>query len=107
MLSLLYDICLIVICSADPSNVKHILATDFESFGKGAKFHAMLETFLGSGIFTTDGDLWKSHRAIARPFFSSEHVANLECFEKQVDNTIGIMMECATKQESFDVQASH
>ncbi|KIJ25685.1 hypothetical protein M422DRAFT_236883 [Sphaerobolus stellatus SS14] len=92
------------IITVDPSNVKHMLANDFESFGKGAKFHTMLETFLGSGIFTTDGDVWKMHRAIARPFFSAERVTDFECFERHTSRALDIMSEYGRNGETFDLQ---
>ncbi|CAE7107490.1 unnamed protein product [Rhizoctonia solani] len=47
------------VVTVDPSNVKHIIATSFNQFEKGEKFHDMLEGFLGTGIFNSDGDTWK------------------------------------------------
>ncbi|CAE6470356.1 unnamed protein product [Rhizoctonia solani] len=47
------------IVTVDPSNVKSIIATSFNQFEKGEKFHDMLEGFLGTGIFNSDGETWR------------------------------------------------
>ncbi len=36
---------------------------------------------LGNGIFNRDGDIWKAHRAMARPFFQRERVTDFKNFE--------------------------
>lgn len=37
-------------------NVKTILATNFDGFQKGPTLHQCFETFLGDGIFNSDGE---------------------------------------------------
>lgn len=44
-----------LILTADPENLKAILATQFKDFGKGEQFRQDWHRFLGDGIFTTDG----------------------------------------------------
>lgn len=39
--------------TADPENIKAILATQFSDFGKGELFHRDWKEFLGDGIFAT------------------------------------------------------
>lgn len=34
----------------------------------------MFDLFLGQGIFTTDGDQWRQHRQLLKPFFSRERI---------------------------------
>ncbi|KAF8514030.1 cytochrome P450 [Gautieria morchelliformis] len=92
------------IITADPANVKHILANNFESFAKGAKFREMFDTFLGRGIFTTDGDTWKYHRSMARPFFTTERVSDFDCFERHSSEALRIMSEHADRNQPLDVQ---
>ncbi|ELU45133.1 cytochrome P450 domain-containing protein [Rhizoctonia solani AG-1 IA] len=48
-----------MIVTIDHDVIKFILATGFNSFGKGPKQQARLEGLLGDGIFNRDGDLWK------------------------------------------------
>lgn len=44
-----------VVLTADPENIKAILATQFKEYGKGEEFRKDWHAFLGNGIFTTDG----------------------------------------------------
>ena len=39
-----------VIMTADPENIKAILATQFKDYGKGEQFHKDFESFLGDGM---------------------------------------------------------
>jgi len=36
-----------------------ILATDFDNFEKGWKFRWYAHSVLGTGVFNSDGDMWK------------------------------------------------
>ncbi len=52
------------------ANVKHVLKDNFANYEKGANVKDALSEFLGDGIFTTDGALWKHHRKVASHMFS-------------------------------------
>jgi cytochrome P450 len=71
-----------VILTADPENIKAILATQFKEYGKGEEFRMDWHTFLGNGIFTTDGQLWHNSRQLIRPQFVKDRVSDIETFEK-------------------------
>ncbi|KAF2195748.1 cytochrome P450 52A11 [Zopfia rhizophila CBS 207.26] len=73
-----------VILTADPENVKAILATQFKDFGKGEKFRVDWHPFLGNGIFTTDGALWHNSRQLIRPQFIKDRLSDLDIFEEHV-----------------------
>lgn len=66
----------------DPENIKAVLATQFEDFGKAEQFHTDWEPFLGDSIFATDGEQWNSGRKLFRPQFSRQRVSDLDCFER-------------------------
>lgn len=70
--------------TADPENIKAILATQFTDYGKGAPFHREWSDFLGDSIFTTDLDAWHSSRQLIRPQFIKDRVSDLEVFEEHV-----------------------
>ena len=72
------------IFTADPDNMRAILATQFEDFGKGEQFHELWKPFLGDSIFVTDGQQWHDSRQLIRPQFVKTRVADLEIFEKHV-----------------------
>ncbi|KAJ2975658.1 hypothetical protein NQ176_g5395 [Zarea fungicola] len=73
-----------IVITADPENIKAILATQFVDFGKGEPFHRDWQDFLGDSIFTTDGEMWHNSRQLIRPQFTRDRVSDLECFEKHM-----------------------
>lgn len=79
------------IFTADPENIKAILATQFQDYGKGKPFHEDWKDFLGDSIFTTDGEEWHSSRNLIRPQFVKTRVSDLEIFEKHVSKLITLM----------------
>lgn len=70
-----------VVFTADPENIKAILATQFNDYGKGPRFHQDFEEFLGDGIFSTDHEKWHQSRQLIRPQFIKDRVSDLETFE--------------------------
>ena len=90
------------IFTADPENIKAILATQFQDFGKGRQFHEDWKPFLGDSIFTTDGQQWHDSRQLIRPQFVKNRVADLEIFEKHVER---LMNKIGGHGEEVDVAA--
>jgi cytochrome P450 len=72
------------IFTADPENIKAILATQFADYGKGKPFHDVWKEFLGDSIFATDGQLWSNSRKLIRPHFNRDRVSDLECIEERI-----------------------
>jgi cytochrome P450 len=68
----------------DPENIKAILATQFNDFGKGERFHHQWKEFLGDSIFATDGQMWHNSRQLIRPQFLKERIADLHTFERHI-----------------------
>ncbi|CAE6436778.1 unnamed protein product [Rhizoctonia solani] len=48
-----------MVITIDHDVIKYMLATGFNSFGKGRILQDRFESLLGDGIFNRDGDLWK------------------------------------------------
>ncbi|KAG2139717.1 cytochrome P450 [Suillus clintonianus] len=76
------------ILTAEPEHVKAVLSTQFNSFQKGAVSFDQFESLLGSGVFNSDGDVWKFHRSMTRPFFSKDRVSDFDIFENHADDAI-------------------
>ncbi|KAK4697808.1 hypothetical protein P7C71_g316, partial [Lecanoromycetidae sp. Uapishka_2] len=76
------------IFTADPENIKAILATQFQDYGKGEPFHKDWNDFLGDSIFTTDGEQWHNSRQLIRPQFVKNRVQDLDIFEKHVQHLL-------------------
>ncbi|KAI8993079.1 cytochrome P450 [Trametes punicea] len=66
----------------EPEHVKAILSTDFGSYAKGVNFRDQMRSLLGEGVFNADGELWKFHRSIARPFFSKDRISHFDIFDR-------------------------
>jgi cytochrome P450 len=75
----------------DAANIKALLATQFEDYGKGKRFHDDWEPFLGDGIFTADAEAWRTSRQLIRTQFLKERVSDLGIFEKHTQILIGII----------------
>ncbi|KIM86354.1 hypothetical protein PILCRDRAFT_816295 [Piloderma croceum F 1598] len=82
-----------IIFTYEPEHVKTILATDFPNYIKGEKFSSPVHSVLGTGVFNSDGDMWKFHRSMTRPFFSRDRISDFENFERHADVAIGKMKE--------------
>ncbi|KAJ7292238.1 cytochrome P450 [Mycena rebaudengoi] len=76
------------IFTSEPENIKRILATEFNSFEKGPEFRDLLEPLLGTGVFAADGDMWKFHRFMTRPFFHRERISDFDLFDRHAENAI-------------------
>ena len=72
------------ILTGDPENIKAILATQFQDYGKGEPFHKDWHDFLGDSIFVTDLDQWHASRQLIRPQFIKDRVSDLNVFERHV-----------------------
>ncbi|CDO75353.1 hypothetical protein BN946_scf184966.g21 [Trametes cinnabarina] len=68
--------------TSEPEHVKAILATDFGSFEKGPGFRDQMKSLLGVGVFNADGEMWKFHRSMARPFFSKDRISHFDIFDR-------------------------
>lgn len=79
------------IFTADPENIKAILAAQFDDYGKGETFHNDWKDFLGDSIFTTDGEEWRKNRSLIRPQFVKARLSDLDIFEKHVNILMGMM----------------
>lgn len=64
------------ICTANPTNVQHLLRSNFTNFVKGDRFYSVLHDLLGDGIFNVDGHLWSSQRKIASYEFNTRSLKN-------------------------------
>ena len=90
------------IFTADPENIKAVLATQFEDYGKGETFHEDWKDFLGDSIFTTDGEEWKNSRNLIRPQFVKSRVSDLDVFERHVNT---LLRQIGGQGQQVDISA--
>lgn len=76
------------IVTVEPDHVKCILATQFEYFDKGPVTNSQFSSLLGTGVFNADGDMWKFHRTMTRPFFRRDRITHFDIFDRHADDAL-------------------
>ncbi|KAI6151601.1 cytochrome P450 [Pisolithus tinctorius] len=76
------------IFTTEPEHIKAVLSTQFNSFEKGPVFWDQVSALLGTGVFNSDGEIWKFHRSMTRPFFSKDRISHFDIFEKHADDAL-------------------
>ncbi|KAK0472809.1 cytochrome P450 [Armillaria novae-zelandiae] len=74
--------------TTEPEHIKAILATQFRDFEKGSFVFNAMKALFGVGVFSTDGEMWKFHRTMTRPFFNKERISDFDNFERHAVSTI-------------------
>ncbi|KAJ7048749.1 cytochrome P450 monooxygenase pc-1 [Mycena amicta] len=87
-----------------PEHIKHILATGFTHFEKGKRFQAEMDSVLGSGVFNSDGEMWKFHRAMTRPFFSKDKISHFDIFDQHADTVVKLLRSRTRAGYAVDFQ---
>ncbi|EMD35976.1 hypothetical protein CERSUDRAFT_115922 [Gelatoporia subvermispora B] len=93
-----------MIITMDSEQSKYILATGFNHFWRGRRQKERFENFLGEGIFNRDDQVWKTHRALARPFFARDRITDFETFQKYTNKTVAIMSSLSSSHKPIEVQ---
>ncbi|KAI0090121.1 cytochrome P450 monooxygenase pc-3 [Irpex rosettiformis] len=76
------------IVTSDVNITKTVLATDFPNYVKGETFNQYMKSVLGTGVFNSDGDMWKFHRTMTRPFFTKDRISHFDLFDRHADHAI-------------------
>ncbi|TDL15133.1 hypothetical protein BD410DRAFT_809190 [Rickenella mellea] len=95
------------IITTEPAHIKAMLATSFPSFEKGSKFQHQAQSVLGTGVFNSDGEMWKFHRTMMRPFFSRDRISHFDIFERHAEEVVGLMKERGRVGGAVDMQISY
>ncbi|KAH9950984.1 cytochrome P450 [Amylocystis lapponica] len=90
--------------TCDVNIIKSVLATNFQNFVKGDRFQKITNTVLGSGVFNSDGDMWKFHRSMTRPFFSKDRISHFDLFDRHAEDAITKMAERFRTGQAVDFQ---
>ncbi|TVY12831.1 Cytochrome P450 monooxygenase fsdH [Lachnellula arida] len=75
------------IWTVEPENIKAVLTTKFKDFSLGNR-PAVMGPLLGRGVFVTDGEEWSHSRALLRPNFAKEQVADLSMIERHMQQML-------------------
>ncbi|RXW15330.1 hypothetical protein EST38_g10518 [Candolleomyces aberdarensis] len=90
--------------TTEPDHIKAVLATQFESFEKGPVFQHQMKGLLGSGVFNSDGEMWKFHRAMTRPFFSKDRISHFDIFDRHAADALKQLKERLREGYPVDIQ---
>lgn len=76
-----------IVMTNEPENIKAILSSDFESWKIGGLRQKVPIMAIGpKGIFSVNGKEWHDARAMIRPSFVRNQIADLECTDRHVEN---------------------
>ncbi|TFK68747.1 cytochrome P450 [Pluteus cervinus] len=87
-----------------PEYTKLILSTGFENYVKGERFQEALGAVLGTGVFNSDGDMWKFHRSMTRPFFNRDRVTHFHLFDRYAEKVLKKIRERMEAGMAIDFQ---
>ncbi|KAJ7969963.1 Cytochrome P450 [Quillaja saponaria] len=89
------------ICTANPTNIQHLLQSNFSNYVKGSRFHDVLHELLGDGIFNVDGNLWTVQRKIASHDFNTKSLRNFisDTVESGISNRLLPYLSAASLAE--------
>jgi cytochrome P450 len=62
-------------CVFHPDGVKAVLGGPREGFTKGNRFYRTMAESFGSGLLTSEGDLWQRQRRLIQPLFTRRQIA--------------------------------
>jgi cytochrome P450 len=67
-----------------PDHVKHVLVDNVKNYTR-KKTYTIFEEMLGTGLITSEGEVWRQRRRISQPSFSKQ---SLNLLIKDIDSTI-------------------
>lgn len=70
----------------------------------GPQFRSTFDSLLGTGIFNSDGDAWKMHRSMTRPFFTRDRITDFNIFDHHSEALIKKIREESDAGVAFDFQ---
>ncbi|KAK4133345.1 glycoside hydrolase family 76 protein [Trichocladium antarcticum] len=91
-----------VLMTNEVENIKAILGTSMEDWPiAGPRLLATLPVLGPDSIFTSNGQAWHKARAMLRPSFVRDQVADLKCFDRHIRNLLAAIPADNT---TFDIQ---
>ncbi|KAJ9105434.1 hypothetical protein QFC21_001805 [Naganishia friedmannii] len=97
------------VITTSPEHVSQMLTSSFLAFDKGAKWKERVYEMMGDGVFSSDGSLWKYHRATIRPFFGHSRAPLEEILEPHTSKFVTVLenlgsLSNGSSPRAFDVQ---
>ncbi|KAF8896770.1 cytochrome P450 monooxygenase pc-3 [Gymnopilus junonius] len=90
--------------TSEPEYIQAILATQFHKFERGPVVYEQLKSMLGTGVFNSDGEMWRFHRAMTRPFFNKTRISNFEIFDQHATEALTQLKSRLREGYPVDIQ---
>lgn len=89
----------------DPKIIKTVLSTKFRDYSLDNERKQALNSLLGKGIFSSDGEAWSHSRALLRPQFARAQLIDLSMLERHVMKLIELIPHSSEKKvEEVELQ---
>ena len=87
-----------------PDFIKHILQENNRNYCKQNRLNDLLKPFIGEGLLTSDGEVWRRRRRMAQPAFHRQRLALLvELMTDTVEEIMASWQPRVEKGTPFDV----
>ncbi|KAM3374591.1 hypothetical protein P3S68_013305 [Capsicum galapagoense] len=95
-----------VVCTKDPSNVKHILKTRFTNYHKERKVIEAFSDLFGKALFLSDGTEWKSQRQFLQHDFDPKefHTYTSVVEEELLSRLVPFLCNAEKTASTIDLQ---
>lgn len=91
-----------IVLTSEPENIKALLSTQFEDWPlKSLRQQVTILTLGPHAIFSVNGPEWQHARAMIRPSFVRNQIADLECTDRHVDN---FLAKLPRDEFGFDIE---
>ncbi|MGB1699006.1 MAG: cytochrome P450, partial [Nannocystaceae bacterium] len=86
-----------------PADIKRVLVDRHRSYGKNTRGYDKMRVFMGQGLVTSEGDVWRRQRRIAQPAFHRKRIAGFAETMGALSETLAKEWEAkAMRDEPFD-----
>ncbi|KAK5011079.1 hypothetical protein LTR28_005892 [Elasticomyces elasticus] len=80
-----------IIYTADSENIKAILTSQFDDYGKGRWINRDWRSVLGHGVLTTDGPQWHEGRQLLRSQLTRSRLSELHVLENHLNELLELL----------------
>lgn len=80
-----------ILFTSDPKNIQAMLATKFDDYDLGPVRRGNMIATVGDGIFVQDGQAWEHSRALLRPNFVRDQIADLHLEERHIKSLMKVL----------------
>ena len=80
-----------VLNTMEAANIRQVTAFSFQEWGKVLSRTSFASPFLGNGIFSADGAVWKHSRELVKPIFARSELSDVNSLEAFVNQMLKLI----------------